>query len=410
MKVAPHLPLAAVLCAALLVHATPARADAVIDWNVRSAQFVIDAKMGTPPAVRTMAIVQTAVDGAVNAITRRHPPLGPQPDDAPGASVDAAVAAAHRATLVKLVPVQQAAIDAAYTAALAALPDGASKAAGVAVGERAAALVLAARADDFAPMAEGYRPSAVVGAYVPTATPAVPTWAQRKPWLMPSASRFRPAPPPALTSERWARDYEEVRTLGSKTSTRRTPEQTEIARFWEFSLPSIYHGPVRSVAATPGRGAAENARLFAAVAQAMDDALIAVFDAKYHYHFWRPATAIRNGDIDGHDATDREPGWTSFIDTPMHPEYPSAHTVLAGAVGAVLKAEVGARPMPVLSTASPSAKGAVRQWTSVDGLVREVADARVYEGVHYRISTEVGAAMGQAVGELAAARLLALPH
>jgi len=407
MNPVPHLRLAAVISAALLVCAPSARADAVVDWNVRTAQFVIDAKMGTPPAVRAMAIVQTAVHGAVNAITGQHPALGPQPDAAPGASVDAAVAAVHRATLAKLMPAQQAAVDAAYAAAVAAIPEGPSKAAGIAVGERAAALVLAARADDLAAAPDGYRPSVVPGAYVPTATPAAASWPQRKPWLMPSAERFRPPPPPALTSERWARDYEEVRTLGGKQSTRRTAEQTEIARFWEFSLPSIYHGPVRSVAAVPGRDASGNARLFAAVAQAMDDALIAIFDAKYHYHFWRPATAIRNGDIDGNDATEREAGWTPFIETPLHPEYPSAHSVLAGAVGAVLKAEVGTKPMPVLSTASPSAKGAVRQWTSVDDLVREVADARVYEGVHYRVSTEVGAAMGQAVGELAVARLLA---
>jgi membrane-associated phospholipid phosphatase len=396
--------------AVLLSAATSVQADAVVDWNVRAGQLVIDSKMGTPPAVRAMAIVQTAVDGAVNAITRHHPPLGPQPDDAPGASVDAAVAAAHRVTLAKLMPTQQAAVDAAYTAALAAIPESASKAAGIAVGERAGALVLAARADDFAAVADGYRPSVVAGVYVPTATPAVPTWAQRKPWVLPSAQRFRPAPPPALTSERWARDYEEVRALGGKQSARRTPEQTEVARFWEFSLPSIYHGPVRSVASVQGRSPADNARLFAAVAQAMDDALIAVFDAKYHYHFWRPATAIRNGDIDGNDATEREPGWASFIDTPLHPEYPSAHAVLAGAVGAVLKTEVGTRPMPVLSTASPSAKGAVRQWTSADDLVREVAEARIYEGVHYRFSVEVGAAMGKAVGELAAQRLLASPQ
>jgi hypothetical protein len=396
--------------AVLLSAATSAQADAVVDWNLRAGQLVIDSKMGTPPAVRAMAIVQTAVDGAVNAITRRHPPLGPQPDDAPGASVDAAVAAAHRVTLAKLMPTQQAAVDAAYTAALAAIPESASKTAGIAVGERAAALVLAARADDFAAVAEGYRPSVVAGAYVPTAAPAVPTWAQRKPWVLPSAQRFRPAPPPALTSERWARDYEEVRALGGKQSARRTPEQTEVARFWEFSLPSIYHGPVRSVASVQGRSTADNARLFAAVAQAMDDALIAVFDAKYHYHFWRPATAIRNGDIDGNDATEREPGWAAFTDTPLHPEYPSAHAVLAGAVGAVLKTEVGTRPMPVLSTASPSAKGAVRQWASADDLVREVAEARIYEGVHYRFSVEVGAAMGRAVGELAAQQLLASPQ
>ena len=145
--------------------------------------------------------------------------------------------------------------------------------------------------------------------------------------------------------------------MGGKASTRRTAEQTEIARFWEFSLPSIYHGVVRSVADMPGRDPVRNARLFAAVAQAMDDAMIAVFDAKYHYNFWRPSTAIRNGDIDGNDATEREASWTPFIDTPMHPEYPSAHSILASAVGAVLKAELGDGPMPMLSTTSPTRQG-----------------------------------------------------
>ena len=118
--------------------------------------------------------------------------------------------------------------------------------------------------------------------------PAAPQWPQRKPWLMTSAAQFRPGPPPALASEAWARDYNEVKALGGKHSTLRTAEQTEIARFWEYSLPPIYHGVVRSVADAPGRDVTQNARLFAAVAQAMDDAMIAVFDAKYHYNFWRP--------------------------------------------------------------------------------------------------------------------------
>ena len=149
-----------------------------------------------------------------------------------------------------------------------------------------------------------------------------------------------------------------------------------------------------------------NARLYAAVAQAMDDAMIAVFEAKYHYNFWRPTTAIRNGDIDGNAATAQDASWTPFIDVPMHPEYPSAHSVLAGSVAGVLKAEIGAGPTPVLTTASPSAKGAVRKWTSLDDFVREVGNARVYEGVHYRVSTEVGAAMGRQIGALAARNLM----
>ena len=148
--------------------------------------------------------------------------------------------------------------------------------------------MLAARADDGAATRKRYRPHTTAGVYVPTASPAVPQWRHRKPWLMTSAAQFRPAPPPALTSSAWARDYNEVKALGG----RRQPahaEQTEIARFWEYSLPAIYHGVVQSVALPPGRDVVQNARLFAAMAQAMDDALISVFDAKYHYQFWRPS-------------------------------------------------------------------------------------------------------------------------
>ena len=131
---------------------------------------------------------------------------------------------------------------------------------------------------------------------------------------------------------------------------------------------------MRSVANVPGREVTQNARLFAAVTQAMDDALIAVFDAKYHYNFWRPVTAIRNGDIDGNDATERDPSWTPFIDTPMHPEYPCAHCILSAAVGTVLRAEIGTGPVPTLTTTSPTAKGAARSWTKIDDFVQEVAE------------------------------------
>jgi hypothetical protein len=207
----------------------------------------------------------------------------------------------------------------------------------------------------------------------------------------------------------WARDYDEVKTLGGKNSTRRTAEQTEIARFWEATQPPIYHGIVRSVANAPGREVTQNARLFAVVTQAADDALIAVFDAKYHYDFWRPVTAIRNGDIDGNDAIERDPSWMPFIDTPMHPEYPCAHCIVAGAIGAVLQAEIGAGPMPTLTTTSPTAKGAARSWSKIDDFIQEVANARVWDGVHYRNSTEVGTAMGRQIGAMVAAKLLGPP-
>lgn len=383
-----------ILGAALLGgYALDANADAVTDWNATAGRIVVESKMGTPPAVRVMAIVQTAVYEALGSVS---------PSNA--GEVDAAVAAANRATLLKLVPSQQAAIEKAYQGALASIADGPAKTAGVGSGEASAAAVLQRHEGGVAPAA--YRPHTTAGAYVPTSLPAVPQWPERKPWVMTSASQFRPAPPPALSSPEWARNYNEVKALGSQTSTSRTPEQTQIALFWDFSLPPIYFGVVQSVAEAPGRDAMRNARMYAAVAQAMDDALIAVFDAKYHYNFWRPTTAIRNGDIDGNDATVRDASWTPFIDVPLHPEYPSAHAILAGSVAGVLKAELGAGPTPVLRTASPTAKGAVRQWTSLDDFVREVGNARVYEGVHYRVSTEVGAAMGGQIGALTARRLM----
>ena len=380
--------LAAAVLAAL---ATNAQADAVTDWNVKSGEIITEAKLGTPPAVRVMALVQTAAYEAAKATT--------------AVSVEAAIAAAHRVALVKLIPSQQAAIEAAYNAAIAGIPEGSAKATGIARGEEAAAAVLALRADDKI-ATESYRPFTSAGTYVPTAAAAAPQWGQRKPWLMANPGQFRAPPPPALGTAAWARDFNEVKALGAKASTVRTPEQTDIARFWEYSLPSIYHGVVRSVANAPGRDVVRNAKLFAAVAQAMDDALIGVFEAKYHYNFWRPATAIRNGDIDGNDATDREANWTSLIDAPMHPEYPSGHSILAGAVGAVVQAELGNGATPVLATASPTAKGATRRWTDVNDFVREVGDSRVYAGIHYRSALDAGTTMGRQIGELAAARLL----
>lgn len=384
-----------------------AHADVITDWNTKAGDIVVESKLGTPPAVRVIAVAQTAVYSAVSGITQSHP-RGAPPAGTQGASVDAAVAAANRTVLVRLLPNQQASIDAAYQAALAAIPEAQAKAAGLVAGERAALAVLAQRANDAVVTVETYRPHTTAGAYVPTASPAGPQWPQRTTWLMTSAAQFRPGPPPPLTSEAWARDYNEVKEIGGKGSTRRSAEQTEIARFWEYSLPPIYYGVVRSVASQPGRDVTRNARLFAVVAQAMDDAMISVFDSKYQYNFWRPATAIRNGNIDGHDATQRDPSWTPLIEAPMHPEYPSAHAILAATLGSVLMADVGDEPMPVLTTSSPTAKGAARRWTSVDDFVREVADSRIYAGIHYRTSTETGAAMGRSIGELAS-RLIPSP-
>jgi len=391
---------------ASLLAGPTAVADVITDWNVTAADMTVAAGQGPPPANRTLAMVQTAVYEAVNAITKRYPPDRVTPNASPDASVAAAVAAANRAMLSRLLPSQQATIDKAYGLALAAIADGPAKTAGISVGEQAAAAVLAWRADDGAGASERYRPATTAGAYVPTTMPAASQWAQRKPWVMTSCDQFRPGPPPALASELWARDYNEIKAVGAKNSTTRTPAQTEIARFWEATAPTIYYPVVRSVANMPGREVTQNARLLAVIGEAVDDAFIAVWDGKYFYNFWRPVTAIRNGDIDGNDATERDAGWLPFIDTPMHPEYPCAHCIVSGAVGAVLAAEIGTGPTPTLSTTSPTAPGVVHSWAKIDDFVLEVANARIYDGVHYRNSTEVGTAMGKKIGALTAANAL----
>jgi hypothetical protein len=392
------------IVATLLLAGPMAKADVVTDWNIIAGDIEVSVKLPPPPVYRAMAMVQSAVYEAINAITKRYPPDRVKLDAAPDASVDAAVAAANRATLMKLTPSQQVAIDSSYQAKLSLIPDGPAKTAGITVGEQAAAAIFALRAEDGTAAPESYRPYTTPGVYVPTVIPF--QWPQRKPWVMTSAEQFRPGPPPSLTSKRWARDYNEIKALGAKNITSRSPEQTDIARFWADIMSLIYFPVVRSVANAPGRELTQNARLLAVSAQAIDDALMAVFDAKYHYNFWRPITAIRNGDRDGNDATERDPSWVPFIDTPMHPEYPCAHCIVSGAVGAVLQAEVGTGPTPTLSTTSFTAPGMVRSWTKIEDFVQEVANARIYDGVHYRNSTEVGTRMGKKIGELAAAKAL----
>jgi hypothetical protein len=400
MKINRSISAAAVLLATTMLSAPPAAdGDVVTDANVKAADVASKQPM-TPIAVRTMAIVQVSVFEAVNAVSARYPAFRVKIAAAPDASVDAAVAAATRTVLSKLMPMQRAEVEADYQAILKPLPDGRAKTDGIAVGEQAATAILASCADDGSIAPNTYRPATTPGVYVPTSFPMVPHWGKRKPWVMTSADQFRPGPPPALTSDTWTRDLDEIKALGRKDSARRSPEQTAIARFWEATAPAVYWPVARSVATVPGRDVTDNARLFAVAAMAMDDALIAVFDAKFAYNFWRPVTAIRNAEGDL-----RDPAWTPFIETPMHPEYPCAHCIIAASLGAVLASELGAGPAPTLSTASPTAGGAVRTWKSIDDFVQEVSLARIYDGVHYRTSTEVGSAMGKKIGELATSRV-----
>lgn len=389
-----------------LLLAGTTRADTLIDWNTKACELVGPSSFDTPTANRVLAIMHTAIYEAVNAITKKYPAGDLKLNASRGASVDAAIATASRAVLVKLVPAKAIDVEAEYLKAMKAIPEGTSKTEGSSAGERAAAAILATRLEDGFTTVESYRPYTIAGVYVPTALPLVSQWPLRKPWLMTSPSQFRPGPPPDLKSAMWARDYNEIKAIGSKTSKTRSQDQTDIARFWEATGPVIYHGLVRSVASLPGRDVTQNARLFMAVTQATDDAMIAVFDAKYHYNFWRPVTAIRNGDIDGNDATERDASWTPFINTPMHPEYPCAHCIVSGAIGTVIEADVANATGSVFSTNSPTANNAKRTWMKMEEFMAEVANGRIYDGVHFRNSTEVGTAMGRQIGKLAAVKYI----
>jgi hypothetical protein len=375
-------------------------ADVVTETSAKTVAIVMSARLSTPEGNRIVATTQTAVFEAVNAVTRRYPVGRSGLKPVSGASVEAAVAAATRTVLMRMLPSQKEAIEVNYHQALASIAEGEPKSAGIRLGEEAAATVLELRKDDSSEVAETFRPITQPGVYVPTAMPVFSTWTKRKPWVLERADQFRPGPPPELKSEIWARDFNEIKSMGVKKGSKRTPEQTAVASFWETTGTGVYWPIVLSVANSKNREVTQNARLLAIVGQATDDAVIAVFDAKYTYNFWRPVTAIRNGDIDGNDATERDPSWTPFIDTPMHPEYPCAHCIIASTIGTVLKADLGETPIPELSSASPTLAGATRRWTSVDDFIREVSEARICDGVHYRTSTEVGTAMGKKIGEL----------
>jgi hypothetical protein len=390
-----------VACAlAFLLCPFASMADAVLDWNELGVAAVVAARQLPPDGARTMAIVHVAMFNAVNAIEPRFRSYGSGLGAAPGASADAAAAAAAHAVLVKLIPEQRDTLDKAWQAAQQRLSGERGGEAGIALGERAAADSLALRVRDGVGAANLYRPVTQPGVYVSTALPVSHDWREVKPWVMERPSQLRPEPPPALTSAVWSRDYNEIKALGARDSTQRTAAQTETARFWAVVGVASWNPIVRSLALSRSRALIDNARLFALVNMAASDSFVAVFDAKYAFNFWRPVTAIRNGDIDGNDATAPDAAWLPLVDTPMHPEYPCAHCISAGAVAAVLEAEFGSGRVATFAMTSPTAPGVTHRWERIADYVDEVRHARIWGGLHYRQSTEVGERMGRAIGRL----------
>jgi hypothetical protein len=385
-------------------------ANVITDWDQKAEVAVepMAALGGTTPykAQRIMAMVHAAMFDAVNSIERRYQPYLLQLPASPTTSKEAAAAVAA-ATILSTISAKAAEdMKGALESYLVSIPDGVAKSDGIKLGEAAAAKVIEARTNDGSDAPDAYRPKTTPGVYVPTAITINSMWPDMKPFASASGAQFRPKPPVALESEEWARDYNELKDYGGQNSTKRTAQQTETARFWLIGAPAAYHPFVRQLITAKQMSVVDSARFMALVALGLNDAFIAVLDAKYHYNFWRPITAIRNGDIDGNPATEREATWQPIAPTPMHPEYPCAHCILSGTVAGIVKAEFGTTAIPEIATTSPTAPGVTHRWTDMTAFADEIANARIWAGFHYRSSTRVGTEMGLQIGEYVAKNVM----
>jgi hypothetical protein len=380
-------------------------ADTIMDWNAKADAIAAEKQILPAPHSRALAMLHIAMFEAVNAVEHRYAPYKLTLSADRSTSKEAAAAAAAYDVLLAIYPDQKTRLDEALTASLSGIADPESRSKGIELGKQAAAGVLALRANDGSVAQENYRPSAKPGAYVPTIVPSFSTVGATTPWVMTSGSQFRPEPPPALDSQTWTRDLNEIREIGARNSTKRTAEQTTIGRFWFLVGARTYNPIVMQAALAKNMDVVDCARLFALASIAGNDALVAVFDAKYHYNLWRPITAIRNADITLNTATPREESWLPLGDTPMHPEYPCAHCITSATISTVLRDIVG-DDFGEFSLTSSTAPGVTRKWTRLQDYSDEVSNARIYAGFHYRFSTEVGKEMGKKIGALTVATQL----
>jgi hypothetical protein len=379
-----------------------ASANVITDWDEKAVAVITPmASLGkTPPDMeRLMAMVHAAMFDTVNSIERRYRPYLVQLPADVATSKEAAAATAAAGVLSTIDAKTAGEMRAALPAYLASIPDGAAKSDGVKLGEAIAARIIEARANDGCDVPDAYRPRTSPGVYVPTAIPINSMWPNLKPFAIANGSQFRPAPPVALDSAEWARDYNEIKEFGRQRSAKRTEQQTETARFWLAVGPVAYHPFVRQLVTAKQMDVVDSARIMAFVSFGINDALVAVLDAKYHYNFWRPITAIRNGDIDGNPATELEATWQPIAATPMHPEYPCAHCISSGAVAGIIKTVFGSDLIPEIETKSPTAPGVTHRFSDMTAYTEEIANARVWAGFHYRFSTRIGTGMGLKIGE-----------
>ena len=420
MKTPNNYPLAAIIVAILassilFAPVTPVGAvtgPAVLDeWGNRFRS------LGTAVgenALRTQVrttIAQMAMFDAVNAaLDGPYRPFASKPVSGPGASPEAAAIRAAYIVALNEFPTQAATINSAYNTSIAGVPASpAAIADGIAVGDAAANAVLAARVGDHRdePELEGYTPGSGPGVWIPTppafANPQTPFLQFVTPFGYDDPTRFGPHAPPALDSRTYTIDYNESKDVGQATESSRTAEQSATALFWSPSASALWSANVRSLASSMNLLSA--ARFEAIGIAAVTNALIAAWDAKYTYMFWRPVTAIRFGDTDGNPETESDPAWTPFIVTPSHPEYPAAHSTVGASVLGFYTVWFGTDQFPL---AFKGNGGAVRNYTSVNEIHAEEGNARVWGGMHWRNSTEVGTAVGSKVGKFTATHLLKL--
>ena len=384
------------LCLCLL--AATARADVIMDWNAKADDYASEQHMTPTEHARVLAMLHVAMFEAVNAIDRRYVPYRLKLVTDRNTSREAAAAAAGHEVLTTLFPGREHAVAGLLAGSLESVPPGPARERGLLLGRQAAAELLALRQNDGSDAVDSWRPITPPGVYIPTSLAVGSSVGAYQPWVMGSPSQFRPGPPPALDSETWTRDLNEIREMGGLRSRARTEEQTLVARFWFLTGPRTYNPILQQVSRANRLDLVDCSRLYALAAMAAADSFIAVFEAKHAYNFWRPVTAIRNADLTGNPATPRDATWLPLGDTPMHPEYPCAHCISSAAVAHVLINILGDEAEGI--TVTNSGLGATREWQRLSEYRDEVSNARIWAGFHYRFSTEVARDMGRKIADL----------
>jgi hypothetical protein len=379
--------------------------NVVTQWNdIAITQARASTEPGATSAGATslyVAYVQLAVYNSVVAIEGRFKPYEYDVPARRDASPDAAAVEAAYRMLLHLLPDRADALTAAYNSSMAGIPDGSAKTDGQTVGQSSADALISLRAGDGlgVPWPYTYPSTPEPGVYIPTpgVTSLVTPWAgQMRPFTFDNPAQFLPdEPPPSLESREWAKDYNEVKFLGAVDSIVRTPAQTEIRLFWTDHTTNQYGRMLQLLAMQENMNLLDTSRLMAMSFTSLADAYIGCFNAKYHFSFWRPVTAIRNGDIDGNELTIADPAWTPLGSTPGHPEYPAAHACLTGSLANTLEQYFGTPRVHL--TVSSAVTNTTHYFQNVHELESEVEGARIYAGFHYRHSLNQGFLLGHKV-------------